>query len=271
MFTPKNNKKRKALEPNRTSYLPLKKMKMNTINSPLTYPIKISLRASDSMEIENPKRNNELSLLQKSQAYVSHLEGKTSKQISREIGSDRRVVRKLLFKAKTINTIESNHKSKGRWAKGDTKLNKKQKEFIERWLLSGEVGSAKQAWIRTNKIKNLPRVGLSCVNAFVKTKGSFVKPNLKSEVSEKNQTKRIQFCQSHSNFNFRNVLFTDESSFELNSNSIKVFQPKGQKKPQKRKWNPNYKIMIWGGISWLGRLIYTLLLENSKGLIIVNS
>ena len=201
----------------------LKKFK-NKILSPVTYPITVSLppRTSSAMEIEISPRRNELSILQKSKAIVASSEGKTSKQISKAIKADKRVVRRLLFKVENKQILDSNHKRKGRWQKGETKLNLKQKTFIQKWLSSGEVSSAKQVWARLNRIKNLPRVSLFCVNSYIKTLGAFVKPTLKTEVSQRNKTKRINYCQSHKDFDFKKVLFTDESSFQLNSNTIKV-------------------------------------------------
>jgi len=94
-----------------------------------------------------------------------------------------------LFKAKNEQILDSNHKRKGRWQKGDTKLNLKQKTFIQKWLSSGEVSSAKQVWARLIRIKNLPRISLSCVNSYIKTLGAFVKPTLKTEVSQKTKQK----------------------------------------------------------------------------------
>lgn len=249
---------------NETSYQ-LKRQK-STISSPVE-PILISLppRIPITIEIETSPRKNELSLLQKSKAIVAFSEGKNSKQISKEIKSDKRVVRRLLFKAKNECILDSNHKGKGRWKKGETKLNLKQKMFIQKWLSSGEVNSSKQAWSRLTRIKNLPRVSLSCVNSYIKTLGAFVKPTLKTEVSQKNRIKRLNYCETHKDFDFRNVLFTDESSFQLNSNTIKVFHLKGEKKPHLKKLNPNHKVMIWGGISWTGKTDLFVISGKFKG------
>ena len=100
---------------------------------------------------------------------------------------------------------------------------------------------------------------------FLKEFGNFVKPQLKSEISEKNREKRLQYCLSHKKFNFKKVLFTDESSFQLNCNNQKVFKLKGSKAPQKAKLNPNAKVMVWGGISYYGKTSLFIVKGKLKG------
>jgi len=95
--------------------------------------------------------------------------------------------------------------------------------------------------------------------------GMFVKPRFKTQLSENNRQKRVQYCERFGNFSFKKVLFTDESSFQLNTNTLKVFQFKGQKPPQLTKHNPNVKIMVWGGISYWGKTSLHVVEENLNG------
>ena len=85
----------------------------------------------------------------------------------------------------------------------------------------------RQIWNKLNSIKNLSRISYGPVDKYVKSLGKFVKPTPKPIVSEKNKQKRIAYCHSFRDFNFHKVLFSDESSFQLNANTLKVFMKKG--------------------------------------------
>ena len=77
-----------------------------------------------------------------------------------------------------------------------------------------------------------------------------MKPGFKSEVSERNKILRLRYCQKFQNYSFKKVLFTDEAIFQLNTNNFKIFHFKGQHPPKVPKLNPNYKIMVWAGVSY---------------------
>ena len=59
-------------------------------------------------------------------------------------------------------------------------------------------------------------------------------------------------------------MFSDESSFQLNSNNIKQFHVKGQKPPAKKKLNHNSKIMVWGCISYQGKVSLRIINDTLK-------
>ena len=85
---------------------------------------------------------------------------------------------------------------------------------------------------------------------YLKRLGAFKKPCLNVDASETNKGKRLKYCLKYKNFNFKRVLFSDESLFQLNANNQRVFHLKGQLAPKKKKYNPNIKIMVWGAISY---------------------
>jgi len=93
------------------------------------------------------------------------------------------------------------------------------------------MSSVRQCVIRLNKVRNLPYASYKSVNTYIKSLGGFVRPKLKSIISEKNKTKRLAFCENRKEFNFKKVLFTDESCFQMNSNR-KAFRFKGQPPPE---------------------------------------
>ncbi|HRP37444.1 MAG TPA: IS630 family transposase [Candidatus Dojkabacteria bacterium] len=248
----------KKVKTNQSGTLSGPKISINIKKSPIVSPDVMEIednrnspRSIERMEIE--KKPHILSLTERAKAYLSHKEGKTSKQISKSLHRDKRVVRRLIFTSTQTNTLEPNNKAKGRWPKGETKLNTRHKEFLKRWLSSKEVNSAKQAWIRLSSIRNLSRVSLSTVTRFIHQLGAFVKPKLRSKVSVKNKKARVKYIKDFRWFDFRKVLFPDESIFQLNSNNIKIFKGKHDPYPEQYKVNPNHKVMVWGGVSFRGK------------------
>jgi len=197
---------------------------------------------------------NLLSNTEKSYAYLLFKTGESNeKEISSKLKRDQRTVKSFLSKVSSQKSFDPNHKSKGRWKKGGGKLDSRHKAMLRNWINQGVLQSAKDGWRRLNKIKNLPFISYKPVNNYLKTLGAFVKPRLKSEVSEENKAERVRFCTKFKKFNFKRVLFCDESLFELNRNNQKVFRLKGSPPPTKIKYNPNSRVMVWGGVSFWGK------------------
>jgi len=160
---------------------------------------------------------------------------------------DKITVLSVIKNAKTNGTFSENHSSKGRWKKGQTKLENVHKKFLLRWLENNEITSVRKAWLRLSSIKNIKRVSYNPVKNYLSTLGFFMKPGFKSEVSEQNKILRLRYCQKYKNYSFKKVLFT-EAIFQLNTNNFKTFHFKGQRPPKVPKLNPNYKIMVWAGV-----------------------
>jgi transposase len=230
----KSNRKRKAETNLRDSFCPQTPLKRTKITP-----------SSSSYK--------QMTLTEKSKIYLSRKEGHKVSTITREVQKSRTAVTSFLKRAITFKEFTTKHHLKGRWRKGDTKLDSRHKKFINKWLQEDTVNSSRQIWRRLNNTKNLKKISYNPVNKYIKTLGGFVKPTMKPVVSQKNKEKRVEYCRQYRNFNMKNVLFTDESSFQLNSNTLKVFVKKGQARPRVNRYNPNYKIMVWGGISHYGK------------------
>lgn len=194
-----------------------------------------------------------LSDTEKSIAFLQTQLGAKSYQIATNLKRNTRTIKRFLHNVVGKGTFNPRHASKGRWPKGGGKLGPRHKEYLKRWLQNGSMHSARQCWIRLNKIKSLSPLSYKPVNRYLKTLGSFVRPKLKSNVSDKNKRDRIKYCQDFQQFNFRTVLFTDECSFQLNANNQRAFRFKGHPPPTATKYNPNFKIMVWAGISYQGK------------------
>ena len=91
-------------------------------------------------------------------------------------------------------------------------------------------------------------ISISTIHRFEHEIGSFKLPIETPILSEINRLKRIEFYQSHLDDQFTNVVFTDESKFEVCRTTKKVFVFKEAETPTKPKPNPNYSFMIWAAI-----------------------
>jgi len=194
-----------------------------------------------------------LSNPEKAYIVLHGLIGTEAHEIAHSIARDARSVQAILNKKDSPNPFQQSHEMKGRWSKGDSKLTDNHKYYLQKWMHDGSLKSARQAWNRLNSIQKLLPISYHPVRNFLNANGKFVRPRLKSEVSDTNLGKRVAYCTQYRNFNFRKVLFTDESSFQLNANNEKVYWRRGAKPPTKSKANPNSKIMVWGGISYTGK------------------
>lgn len=228
---------------NRSSFEALSTLTIESFKTP-TKNIKTAQNNSD----HNPLTDTEKSL-----AYLQHKTGTRTSKIAINLNRTSKTIFNFLKKPNPKTKFAPNHAAKGRWSKGRTKLTLRHKNLLKKWLENGTMHSARQCWIRLNKVKNLSRVSYLPVSNYLKTLGSFVRPKLKTLVSPGNRVKRLQYCAEYEEFNFRKVLFTDESSFQLNSNNVRAFKFKGHTPPRITKYNPNHKIMVWAGISYCGK------------------
>jgi len=81
-----------------------------------------------------------------------------------------------------------------------------------------------------------------------------VKPRLSIAISEKNLRKRRYYCLENKDIILEeDVLYTDETMFELNRLTIKVFKFKKDSMPEVEKLSSWVRQMVWGGISYRGK------------------
>ena len=199
------------------------------------------------------ERKSSLSNTEKSLAYLHSKVCKTPKKIAIKLGRTKKAITNFLDKVKTTNTFQPKNQNKGRFKKGSVNLNQRQKDLLQKWLKNDEIHSVRQCTFRLNSIRNFPKTSYKSVNNYLKTLGGFVRPKLKSLISAKNKKLRVEYCTKYRDFNFNKAIFTDESSFQMNSNNLRSFRFKGKTPPRITKYNPNYSFMVWGGISYKGK------------------
>ncbi len=106
------------------------------------------------------------------------------------------------------------------------------------------------------------KVTQQTISNFLKNFGVYCNSKLEIPIlSDKNKIKRIEFARYHLSRNdkFSNVVFSDESRFQMFTNTRKVFVRKGESRPFIGKPNPNYSIMVWGAICRKGKVAFKIL------------
>ena len=73
-------------------------------------------------------------------------------------------------------------------------------------------------------------------------------PRSVPKLTVQQQQKRVDWCRQHSEFDWKNVWFSDETYIEINRSTIPVWHKKGQR-PTVAKSKFSAKIMCWGAIS----------------------
>jgi len=195
-----------------------------------------------------------LSLAEKCEVYLASIKGQKNSEIAKNINRNPRTISMLISKAKKENTLDNQHSKKGRYRKGSSKITDAHKKFIFQWIQEGKVNSSHQIWVHLCGVKKLSAIGYDCVNNYLKSLGRWVKPRLKTMISERNLVKRRNYCLANRNVILnQDVLFTDETMFELNRNTTKVFKFKKDSMPDLEKLSTWIRQMAWAGISWRGK------------------
>jgi transposase len=86
--------------------------------------------------------------------------------------------------------------------------------------------------------------------------GKYINKIPKPLLTEKHRKNRLQWAKSHRNFDWNKVIFTDESTFQLNQSIGKAWQFSGKRKIIRTVKHP-LKVHVWGcfSASGFGRLI----------------
>lgn len=199
------------------------------------------------------QKKNALTSAEKAKAVIKKDDKQAIRKIARDLGKGYSTVRSFLQKVETNKAFDNQNSKKGPYKRGETKLTGRQQELLQRWIDDEEVGSSHQAWLRLSNIKNEPQVSYNTVNTYLKSIGDWKLPTKKIVIRPINLTKRVDYCKKHKDFDFKRVIFTDESQFTVNYCTLKVFCKKGDPNPSFPKQSSNYSVMVWGGVSHWGQ------------------
>ncbi len=213
---------------------------------------------------KNEKSNftaEQIEIIKKYHVIVLHAENFSNKSIAKKLDMYTAQVSRLIKKFYEHNDVlfKSNTTNIGGHNK---KLNTPHKNFILNKLDEFPKTTQKKLVEELNtefKIKT----SISTVSRYLKTMGDYKNPKMAPVISEKNKIKRYDYATYHKNDMFSNVVFSDETYFELNKYTKKIFVLHGEESDYKNKFNnPNFKIGVWAAISKKGKIGFTFLDQN---------
>lgn len=126
-------------------------------------------------------------------------------------------------------------------------LNNQHLSFIDETILSNSNCSFMQ--IKGHLESKLGKtVGKTTLwNFLKKNEYSSKPPRIIPALTETHKQKRVSWCEKYRNFNWNKVLFTDESTFWLDSGKVKRWKAKHEQNIQIKRSHPP-KLNVWAGI-----------------------
>lgn len=139
--------------------------------------------------------------------------------------------------------------------KRDNILTDQMLDEIDTLLLENDELNARQ--LRDRLVDHYPslKVSLSTIKRCRKKKGWVcTRPHYCQLLRQVNKIKRLEWCQRQisNNEEFKDIIFSDECTVQLDQHSKLCFRK--EKQPRNLKQRPKHplKVHIWGGISWRG-------------------
>ncbi len=190
--------------------------------------------------------------LLKMRVIVYYFDGMPQTEIVKKVNVLKGTVSKWLSDFKKTGEIFKTKEKTGRPAKFNDEIQQMLVDLITESPYITQEEISEQIFART-KIK----IAQQTISTYLSQLGSYKIPQKVPILSEKNREKRLSYARFHLNDKFSNVIFSDESRFQVYSNTRKVFVFKGDDSPQKPMNNPNYSVMVWGAISKKGKINLT--------------
>ena len=106
----------------------------------------------------------------------------------------------------------------------------------------------------TQRLRKLKKVGKSTIARFCKAHGTKYLPKKQYILSEVNKEKRREYARYLKGGKLADIIWSDESKFDLNRNKKRYFRFKNKPRVGKTVFNPNQSIMVWGAVSSMGRI-----------------
>ena len=128
-------------------------------------------------------------------------------------------------------------------------------EFIDELMLSNDELTAHALYAELKKRYPNLKVSVRTVQRARRELGWVsTTPKYCQLIREVNKEKRLNWCENvqASRENFKNVIWTDECSVQLQTHSLRCYRKVGSAKKLKPKPKHPLKIHLWGGISYRG-------------------
>ncbi len=187
--------------------------------------------------------------LKKMRVIVYYYDGMPQTQIAGKLKILKGTITKWLVKFKETGDIFTIKEKTGRPSKLEDQFYNiilelvKENPFITQAQISDTIEKKTKIKITQRSISN-----------YLSELGNYKLPQKVPFLTLKNLAKREEYAKFHLKDKFTNVIFSDESRFQMSSNNRKIFVLKGHDLPQKPMNNPNYSVMVWGAISKKGKI-----------------
>ena len=162
--------------------------------------------------------------LTKYRAIVYHFDGVTTSRIAKLLSKPKGTISKWISKFLEVGEVISEKEKSGR----PKKITSEIEEQIEIYLKDDPTMSQNDLSEKIYKEMNI-NIARQTISDFLKTKGKYQLQQPIPILSLKNQQKRLDYALFHKNDKFSNVIFSDESRFQLCTNTQRVFFLKIQK------------------------------------------
>ncbi|KAL4501529.1 hypothetical protein ABPG72_018580 [Tetrahymena utriculariae] len=180
--------------------------------------------------------------IRKYKVIVMSSEGSTYSEIEKQTSFQIGTISKLINKFYEYGDVLHDRRIEN---KRPSALTEEAKQMIEETLAQNNRTTIKELQTMISEECGL-NISKSTINNYEKEIGEFKYPQIVPILSEKNQQLRLEYCIDHQYDKFTNVIFSDESSFQVFRQTKKIFVMNGEYTQQIGKPNPNFSIMVWG-------------------------
>ncbi len=200
------------------------------------------MNTSMDMEIEPVKCPEEFKEnLTRYRAIVFYFEGTSISKIAQLLNKPKGTISKWVKKFLEIGDVIKEKEKTGR----PKKITQDVEDQIKKYLKDNPSITQNEISEKISKEMGI-QLTRQAIAYYLKSIGTYKLQHSIPILSKKNQEKRLEYAQVHKHDKFSNVIFSDESRFQLCSNTKKVFVLKESEIPQKPTPNPNFSVLVWG-------------------------
>ena len=183
----------------------------------------------------------------KIKAISMYLTGYTNTQIASAIKKDHSTIRRWISKHNKTGNVFVDLPKSGRKKKINNKLlaSIRKKITKERNITYREL---------TRSLQGIKKISKSTVAREMKARGIKYKPRTVFPLSNNHIENRFQYAYNMRRMNLSNIIFTNKTNFYINRNKVKWYKYHEEDKLFKLKSNSNLSVIVWGGISYQGKL-----------------
>jgi len=186
--------------------------------------------------------------LKKAQAIVKYKEKVPISEIAKSLQKPYTTIKRWIEQFEGTGEMFSVSKRTGGQK---SRITQRVEKYLAKKLMENPALTYKQL---SNEVSCIKKVSKSTIARYLKERGTKYVPKKQYILSEVNKSKRVAYASHLLSTKLSDIIWSDESKFDLNRNKRRFYRFKGEPRLGKTICNPNYSIMVWGCISTRGRL-----------------